>query len=146
MGIADPWHSGFASGGPGQSKGTKTGKKRKQVLCNQYSQCACARTKITGYHPIRYSPEDRALYKQYYERALKAFYDRNNLLPTEKADKMRNMWAFSAYMKLIWSSSTRLSKGHDDYYESLHTQGPTTEQSHSRTWNEMAQGGDWSFE
>jgi hypothetical protein len=119
-------------------------------LRNVYIYANALRYYLTGYRPKPYSPEDRELFQRYYARTVNAYYKEmasTDTRVTKKGHvKRSNFWNIQAYIKLILSSSNRLRLGHTDFFDSLHTQSPSTETCHCEVWERMMQQENWKFE
>lgn len=127
-------------------------------LTSDYIWANGVRYRLTGYRPIDYSPEDRALFLEYYKRALDGFFRSMNTtaLPSaggaageagrEDGRRQKNQWSIQSILKLIMVASHRLMTGHDDFYEALQVQGASTERQHAEKWETMRRTYTWTFE
>ena len=114
-------------------------------LNQHYIWCNAMGYYLTSCRPEPLDQADRALLREYYQRAIQAFFKRIYQLGPDNKPLMANLWSVQAILKLIFVSSPTLMARHYDFFSLLHTQNPGTEQIHCNIWDRMASEDGWTF-
>jgi hypothetical protein len=100
---------------------------------------------LSGWRPMPFEPSERALLREYYQRAIQSFFKRMNQAGSDSRRLMANLWSVQAILKLIFIASPSLLDKHYDFYSALHDQNPGTVQVHCQIWETMAIEDGWTF-
>ena len=114
-------------------------------LAKHYIWCNAMWYHISGWRPKSFSVQELKQIREYYSRAVQAFFKRMNSVAHNGKQGMSNLWSVQAILRMIILSSSRLLTDHYDFYESLHALNPSTERTHTEIWGNMGTEEGWVF-